>query len=437
MKDVIVIFDIGKTNKKIFLFDKDLKIIYEDVRRFDEITDDDGFPCDDIEAIENWIKDQVDKIQDEGIYRIRAINFSTHGATLMYLDEKGKRITPLYNYLKPLDNIDFTKFYNKYGGVGDFSRKTASPAYGMLNSGLQIYWLKNKKPYFWKKVHSILHYPQYLSFLFSKKVTAEYTSIGSHTAIWDFDIMEYHYWLKEESISLPQPEKSDRVTIIQKGKDKIAIGIGVHDSSASLIPLLEEHHDDEFILLSTGTWVLSMNPFSREKLTSKQLKQNCLCYLTPDKEQVKSSMQFLGHVHEVNEKKIAAYFGKEEAYFTKLDLDEKLCAETLKRSERLFFKKGIPGDYKADLKQIDSLKNYKGAYAQFMYEISRMVFESIQLILDKENTFKEIYISGGFSKNTYFRHYLSMMMPDIDIKTSVIKNESALGAAMLVRKYLN
>ena len=226
MKDVIAIFDIGKTNKKIFLFDKDLTIVYEDIIRFDEITDDDGFPCDDIEAIENWIGKKIRDIQEEGNYRIRAINFTTHGATVVYLDENGKRITPLYNYLKPLDDIDFTDFYNRYGGVNEFSRKTASPAYGMLNSGLQMYWLKNKKPQYWEKVRSILHYPQYLSYLFSKKITADYTSIGAHTATWNFDEMKYHSWLEKEGISLPEPEKGDKVVFINEAEDRIAIGTG-------------------------------------------------------------------------------------------------------------------------------------------------------------------------------------------------------------------
>ncbi|MBG7629628.1 MAG: carbohydrate kinase, partial [Bacteroidetes bacterium] len=184
MKKVIAIFDIGKTNKKILLFNEDFEVVFRNSTKFDEILDDDGYPCDDIEAIENWIQNQIKTIQQQGIYNIKAINFSTHGATLVYLNKEGKRITPLYNYLKPLNDIDFNGFYNQNGGVTEFSRKTASPAYGMLNAGLQIYWLKNKKPHFWKDVASILHYPQYLSYLFTHKITADFTSIGAHTATW-------------------------------------------------------------------------------------------------------------------------------------------------------------------------------------------------------------------------------------------------------------
>ena len=55
---VIAIFDIGKTNKKLILFNDDLKVVSETEQKFAEIKDDDGFECDDIELIEQWIKNQ-------------------------------------------------------------------------------------------------------------------------------------------------------------------------------------------------------------------------------------------------------------------------------------------------------------------------------------------------------------------------------------------
>ena len=359
MKEVIAVFDIGKTNKKIFLFDKNFNIVFENSVRFEEIVDDDGFPCDDIDAIEKWIKDQIKILQENKSFKLKAINFSTHGATVVYLDKSGKRITPLYNYLKPLDDMDFNGFYSNYGGVKEFSRRTASPAYGMLNSGLQMYWLKNKKPHYWKKADSILHYQQYLSYLFSKKITADFTSIGAHTAIWDFDEMKYHFWLGEEGISLPNPVNGKEAITVNLNGEEVAIGSGLHDSSASLIPLLEENQREEFILLSTGTWIISMNPFSKEQLTQTQLENNCLCFMTTNKKQVKSSMQFLGHVHEVNVLEFSSFYGKEKDYYFGTSLNKDTCLQTFQNSEKVFFPNGIPDDYKADLSQLRSFSSFE------------------------------------------------------------------------------
>ncbi|NRR90124.1 carbohydrate kinase [Winogradskyella undariae] len=308
MKKVIAVIDIGKTNKKIFLFDKTFKVVFQNAIQFKEIKDEDGFCCDNIEAIENWIQSEIKNIQDLGTYQIKAINFSTHGASLIYLNKEGKRIAPLYNYLKPLDVNDFSDFYESQGGVEEFSRKTASPAYGMLNTGLQMLWVKKSKPEMWKQVNAILHYPQYLSYLFTKKITADFTSVGAHTATWDFDTMQYHNWLKDENITLPKPCKGNEAVITDVNGENIAVGRGLHDSSSSIIPILENEEGKDFVLLSTGTWIITMNPFSKENLTQHQLKNNCLCFMTPEKQQVKSSMQFLGRIHEVYIKALSEYF---------------------------------------------------------------------------------------------------------------------------------
>lgn len=438
MKKVIAVFDIGKTNKKIFLFDKDFNVVYTNSVRFEECTDDDGYPCDDIDAIEQWIKTEIKNIQDNEAFSIKAINFSTHGATLVYLDENGKRITPLYNYLKPID-IDFNPLYNANGGIEEFSRKTASPAYGMLNSGLQIYWLKQCKPHFWSKVKHILHYPQYLSYLFSKEITSDFTSVGAHTAIWDFDNMAYHEWLNKENIKLPKPKPGKNGTLAKVNGQEIAIGRGLHDSSSSIIPLLEGHKDSnrEFILLSTGTWIICMNPFSKEKLTATQLKNNCLCFMTPDKEQIKSSMQFLGRVHEVNAIAISEYFGEDKEHYLKMELNKQLCINTFNKGRKVFFPNDIPEDFKGNLDRLSKYFSYEVAYYQLIYEITRRVYEGIQHILDKDHKLEDIYISGGFKKNEIFIEFLSLMMPDQNIKFPKGKNASALGAALLMKHYLN
>ena len=143
---VIAIYDIGKTNKKIILFNEEFKIISEIEERFAEILDDDGFECDDIDHIESWIKESLASLVHSDKYDLKAVNFSTYGATVVYLDENGNRLTPVYNYLKPLDEKIAESLYKRHGGRDEFCRRTASPALGMLNSGLQPLWLKAVNP---------------------------------------------------------------------------------------------------------------------------------------------------------------------------------------------------------------------------------------------------------------------------------------------------
>ena len=436
MINVIAVIDIGKTNKKILLFDENFEDVYQNSIRFDEISDEDGFPCDDIESIEKWIKSEIIRIQSEGEYYIKAINFSTHGASLIYLDKNGERITPLYNYLKPLDIEECKEPFASYGGKEEFSRKTASPAYGMLNTGLQILKLQKEKPEFWSNVDAILHYPQYLSYLFTQKITADYTSVGAHTATWDFDNMKYHQWVSDYKLNLPIPQNGKEAIRTSFNGQEMAIGTGLHDSSSSILPLLEKQKDKEFILLSTGTWIIAMNPFSKDSLTQHQLKNNCLCFMTPEKQQIKSSMQFLGKIHEVYLSALSTNFEVDINKHLHLQLNKQLCKELLHENSRVFLSEGIDEDFEAHPDLLANYVNYETAYYQLVFEISKKVIKGIKLISDENSSIKEVYISGGFNKNLIFITFLKLLKSDIVIKISDCKNESALGAALMMKSYL-
>jgi len=54
---VIAIFDIGKTNKKLLLFDERYKVVHEETVQLDETTDEDCFLCEDVFTLTKWIRD--------------------------------------------------------------------------------------------------------------------------------------------------------------------------------------------------------------------------------------------------------------------------------------------------------------------------------------------------------------------------------------------
>ncbi|HLY70692.1 MAG TPA: FGGY family carbohydrate kinase, partial [Puia sp.] len=141
---VIAIFDIGKTNKKLFLFDEDYRIVFENSESLPEIKDEDGEACEDLQKLEDFIRQSVEKIFSKKEFDVRAINFSAYGASLVYIDEKGNPLTPLYNYLKKYPAPLQKKFYDQYGGEKKFSLETASPVLGSLNSGMQLYRIKHE-----------------------------------------------------------------------------------------------------------------------------------------------------------------------------------------------------------------------------------------------------------------------------------------------------
>lgn len=427
---VIAIFDIGKTNKKLLLFNQDLQVVYQDEQKFPEIKDDDGFEGDDIEKIERWINESLHKVSENPEYKIKALNFTTYGATLMYIGKDGKRLTPVYNYLKPMQDGIVEPLYEKYGGVAEFSRKTASPALGMLNSGLQALWLKKIKPQIFEKVESILHFPQYLSYLFTRKLLSEHTSIGCHTALWDFDKQKYHQWTRDEQMPFPAPVSNYTHFDTPFENSTIQVGIGLHDSSASLAPYIE-NSTEPFILLSTGTWCINMNPFNEEPLTMEQLNRDCLCYLGVHQKPVKASRLFLGYIHEVNVERIAKHYSKTADYFKNVKSDDILMKSIL-AEEKVFFRNGTPTDYVDQSVDLTKYKSFDEAYLQLVADLARECAEAVKLVVPANDLTKSIYVSGGFARNETFVRMLATIFPDKKVYTSEMDNSTALGAALMV-----
>ena len=195
---VIAIFDVGKTNKKLLLFDEQYNIVHEESRPLPEMEDEDGFACENVQALTSWVKDSFASVAADERFDIKAVNFSAYGASFVYLDENGKVFLPLYNYLKPYPKDLQNKFYTTYGGESLVAKQTASPVLGNLNSGMQLYRLKYEKPGEFVKIKYALHLPQYLSYILSSQVNTDITSVGCHTNLWHFQWEHYHKWVKQE-----------------------------------------------------------------------------------------------------------------------------------------------------------------------------------------------------------------------------------------------
>jgi ribulose kinase len=103
----------------------------------------------------------------------------------------------------------------------------------------------------------------------------------------------------------------------------------------------------------------------------------------------------------------------------------------------VFFEGTIPDTYEGDLSKLNNYSNYEEAYYQLTYEISNRVYKGVQLILDSDHNLKDVFISGGFNKNEIFVEFLTLMMPQQKIQFPNWSNASALGAAMLMKDYLD
>jgi sugar (pentulose or hexulose) kinase len=422
---VILIFDVGKTNKKVLLFDEQYKIAFEESVQLEETKDEDGFPCEDVELLTEWIKKKFEEILLRKDVTIKAINFSGYGASFVNLDASFTFCTPLYNYLKPFPEKLKQQFYATYGDENLIAKQTASPVLGSLNSGMQLYRLKYELPEVYNNIQYALHLPQYLSFIISKKVVTDISSIGCHTMLWNFEKKDYHDWVYKEELNKKFGQLYNGDKVISTTHDNIKVGIGLHDSSAALIPYLISFNEP-FLLLSTGTWNISLNPLNNTPLTNEELQQDCLCYLSYKGAPVKASRLFAGYEHEQSVKKITSYFNKEEEFFTTVKYSSAIISLLQHRTKKFFFDADQPGKF----------SSFEEAYHALLINIVSRQVTSIKLILENNST-KKIFVDGGFSKNEIFMNLLADSFPDIQVYAATIAQASAFGAAAAIHKSWN
>jgi sugar (pentulose or hexulose) kinase len=408
----IAIFDIGKTNKKLFLFNENYEIVYEKSTQFDEITDEDGDPCEDVELLSSWVVELFQEIQSNPDFEVKVLNFSTYGASFVHLDSSGKVIAPLYNYLKPYDELLKKQFYNTYGGEQLFARKTASPVLGNLNSGMVLYRLKYENPALFAQIGYSLHLPQYISCLFTGKYFSDITSIGCHTNLWDFEKNQYHEWLEKEGVSKKLAPISSTIesSTIQQFNNS-TIGTGLHDSSAALIPYLATFKGQKFVLISTGTWCITLNPFNHTPLTDEELQQDCLAYMQYTGEPVKASRLFAGHEHEQSAKQLSEQFQKPLDYY-----------KTVK--------------FNSELIEKSNDETYESAYHQLILSLVDKQIISTKLVLNDSSVTK-LFVDGGFGKNEIYMNLLAKAFPEMEVYAASMAQATALGAALAIHEDWN
>lgn len=430
---VIAIFDVGKTNKKLFLFDEHYRIVYEKSARFIETVDEDGDPCENLDSLEKSVYDSLREVFKLGEFDIKAINFSTYGASFVHLGENGKPVAPLYNYLKEFPKDLLENFYKTYGGEEQWAKETSSPVLGNLNSGMQLYRLKYQQPELFAKIKYSLHLPQYMSYLLTGKPYTDITSIGCHTGLWDYEKNDYHHWVYAEGIAekFAPIVPSDGVLQGNEAAKEKLVGVGLHDSSAALIPYLVSFNDP-FVLISTGTWCISLNPFNNSAVSEDDLKNDCLCYMQYKGSPVKASRLFAGNEHEIQTKRIASHFKTNTSVFKTIEYDAEIVAKLKKdkTQQPVILERSAFAD-----RDLAGFENYTEAYHQLIIDIMEQQFFSTSRILSPD--VKRIFVDGGFGKNAVYMNLLAAAFPDLEVFAASMAQATAIGTAIAIHHSWN
>jgi sugar (pentulose or hexulose) kinase len=230
---------------------------------------------------------------------------------------------------------------------------------------------------------------------------------------------------------------SDAVVPVSIGAKNYAVGVGLHDSSAALIPYLNFQYP--FILISTGTWCICLNPFNHSPLTREELEQDCLCYMTYRGKPVKASRLFAGRDHEQQLKRIADHFNQDATHYTSMAFNPEICAGLKKknnvankeRNTNLALKQSVFA-----LRDIADFSTGEEAYYQLITDLVNQQLASAQLVLEG-TAVRRIFVDGGFSKNDIYMNLLASVFPEMEVFAASMAQSTAMGVAISIHHAWN
>ena len=72
--NVLAVFDVGKTNKKLFLFDEQYQIVSEQSESLLPAMDEDGDACEDLPRLTAWVRESLARVRSRPDIRVRAVD---------------------------------------------------------------------------------------------------------------------------------------------------------------------------------------------------------------------------------------------------------------------------------------------------------------------------------------------------------------------------
>jgi len=259
---IVAVIDIGKTNAKVALVDLASMVEVALRRTANTVSTDGLYPHHDVERLWAFILESLADLHRE--LHIDAVSITTHGATAVLVDARGRLALPVIDY-------EFTgveELAQDYDAIRPPFAETGTPRLPAgLNIGTQLHWQQKRFPVEFAGAATILMYPQYWALRLTGVAANEMTSLGCHTDLWNPWTSDYSSLVDKmgwRPLMAPVRPAKDRLGSIlpaiaqRTGLDPATpVFCGLHDSNASLLPRLLSD-TPPFSVVSTGTWVVSM-----------------------------------------------------------------------------------------------------------------------------------------------------------------------------------
>jgi len=449
----LAVLDIGKTNKKVLIYDQNLKMVVSTYKTFEQIDHGD-FLSDDLEAIYEWFLSSLKNFAQQ--YAIQAISISAHGATFVAVDEKGNLTIPEICYTTEPGEDFHEEFYQEFGQAEALQKATATPNFmALLNVSKGIFYAKKHFPEAFNATRYFLNLPQYFSFRLTGVASAEPTYVGCHSYLWNFEKNTWSDVAHQLGIMDKLPDKIVKswevigsilpeVASTTGLSSNVKVNPGLHDSNASLLPYLIKMKEP-FILNSTGTWCVVMKEAEQVQFSPDELGKVVFYNLNVFNKPVKTAI-FLAGLEFETYTDILKNLNKDHDF---PEYDHELYQQIIENGNEFILPgvtKGtgqfpdsearvISGNEIYSLEEIQAgtrypefFKNYEYAYAVLI--LSLAIQTKVALDRTGIQAGMPIFTEGGFRKNDCYNKLLTAFYPQSAVFTTALAEATAFGAAI-------
>ncbi len=452
MKYAIAVLDIGKTNKKLLVFNEKIEVIDTAVKSVPP-TEENGIRVENVPALLEWFYETLKGFAAQ--YPIRAIGCSAHGAAFVGVDAQGNQAVPLVDYTFEPDESLHGEFFAMAGDRIELQKQTATVELKpLINPAKLLFFTKKQYPDAFEQCRWFLPYSSFIGMQLTGKPNAEWTYVGCHTYLWDFLNGTWSSVAEGLGITDKLPKSVGKPwdvlgTVSAEVAERCGLDpdtvvtAGIHDSNAALVPYLL-NQEEEFLLNSTGTWCVAMQPgdvvnFEPDEL-GKSVFFNISAFGTP----VKTAVLMAGAEYEVYTGILSAMHNGAGMPEFDLDVYRKVVA-----SRSQFILPGVvvgAGQFPdstarviegEDTYSLDEIRSGTRVPA-FFHDLptasavlnlslaaqTRVAFERVGV-----DRVSHVYTEGGFRKNRDYNCLMATLFPDLELSLTGMAEASAVGAA--------
>ena len=263
MNGCVAVFDLGKTNIKLVVFDRGGAVLAERSAPNAPLASDAKWPYLRLDTEGAWAF-LVNALKELGArFSIEAISTTTHGCAGVLMGRDREALPPLDYEFDGFAAVDAA--YDSARPSYDEARSPHLPR--GLNLGRHIFYYERRFPDQFKQATAFLTYAQYFAWRLGGAMASEATSLGAHTDLWRpnegnlssmVDTLGWRHLFPPmrkawDTLGTLKPEIAAATGL----SPDVRIVCGAHDSNASLVPHLLSRREP-FTVISTGTWVIIM-----------------------------------------------------------------------------------------------------------------------------------------------------------------------------------